>query len=199
MKFKRGSLLLVSLALAGWLGVGLAQAAEFSATVVSRMEGQETKGKVYVSGKKMRREFSTPEGTNITIARPDKKVMWMLMPGQKMYMEMQFRPSKLEKGMEMPKDQKAEMKLLGTETVNGYQTEKFETTVKDKGAPIKQYMWVSKKLGVPIKMTSQDGSFSMEYLDIKEGDVPASLFEVPQGYQKMRMPPGMPQGMPRRQ
>jgi outer membrane lipoprotein-sorting protein len=196
MTLKRASLLLVSLALAAWLGAGLAQAAEFSANVVTHMNSQETKGKVYVSGQKMRREFSTPEGTNITIARPDKKVMWVFMPGQKMYMEMQFRPSQMEKAMKMPKDQKGEMKLLGKETVNGYETEKFETTFKHKGAPVKQYIWVSKKLGVPVKVTSQDGSFSMEYLDIKEGNVPASLFEVPKGYRKMRMPPGMPQGMP---
>jgi len=192
MLLKRGSLLLVSLALAGWLGAGLAQAAEFSATVVTRTNSQEIRGKIYLAGEKMRREFSTPEGMNISIARPDKQVMWMLMSGQKSYMEMPFRQSDLGKAMEMPKDQQGQMKLLGTETVNGYETEKYETTMKGKSGPVKYYMWVSKKLGMPIKMVSMDGKFSMEYRDIKVGAVPASLFEVPPGYQKMAIPQGTP-------
>ena len=175
----------------------LAQAAEFSAVVVTRADSQETKGKIYFQGEKMRQEFSTPEGVSINIARPDKQVMWVLMPAQKMAMEMPFSKSDLAKTMSMPKDQ-AQMKLLGTETVNGYETEKYEATMKGNGKTVKHYMWVAKKLGVPIKMVSVDGKFSMEYQDIKEGSVPAGLFEVPQGYQKMTMPQGMPQGMPRR-
>ena len=33
-------------------------------------------------------------------------------------------------------------------------------------------------------MVSEDGSFSMEYQDIKPGKVEDSLFEPPQGYQQ---------------
>ena len=197
MKFTRLILILAAISLACWLGAGLAQAAEFSALVINRAGSQETQGKIYLQGEKMRQEFSNGEGMSINISRPDKQVMWMIMPDQKMYMEMQFSQSDLGKTMAMPKDQ-GQMKLLGTETVNGYETEKYETTVQGRGKTRKHYLWVSKKLGVPIKMVSQDGSFSMEYRDIKEGGLPAGLFEVPQGYQKMTMPQGMPQGMPPR-
>jgi outer membrane lipoprotein-sorting protein len=178
-----------------WLGPALA--AEFSAVVVTRADSQETKGKIYIQGEKMRQEFSSPEGKTVNIARPDKKVMWVLMPSQKMVMEMPFSQADLKKTMAMPKD-KAEMKLLGPETVNGYETEKYETSMKTNGKTVKSFVWVSKKLGVPLKMVSEDGKFSMEYLEIKEGGVAAELFEVPQGYQKMTMPAGMPQGMPMR-
>lgn len=169
----------------------LAQAMEFSAQVVTRMDSRETQGKVYLQGEKMRREFPTGEGMTITIARPDLQVMWMLMPGQKMVMEMPFDKSDLGKTMALPKDQ-AQMKLLGTEMVNGYETEKYETTMKGNGKTFKANMWVAKKLGVPIKMVSLDGKFSMEYRNIREGSLPASVFEVPPGYQKMAMPQGMP-------
>jgi hypothetical protein len=190
MKFQRKTLLLVMITLACWLGVGQALAAEFSALMVSRVGSQETQGKVFFQGEKMRQEFSSPQGTNINIARPDKMVMWMIMPGQKMYMEMPFNKAQMGKTMEMPQD-KAQMKLLGTETVNGYETEKYETTMEGRGKTVKVYMWLSKKLGIPIKMVSEDGSFSLEYRDIKEGSLPAEVFEVPQGYQKMTMPQGM--------
>lgn len=173
----------------------LALAAEFSAVVVTRADSQETKGKIYLQGEKMRQEFSTPEGMTVNIARPDKQVMLVLFPSQKMAMEMPFSKSDLARTMEMPKDQ-TQMKLLGKETVNGYETEKYETTMKGNGQTVKHYLWVAKKLGVPIKMVSVDGKFSMEYREIKEGGVSPALFEIPPGYQKMAMPPGMPQDMP---
>lgn len=193
MMIRRIILILAAITLACWLGASLAPAAEFSAQIVQRMGSQENRGKIYFQGEKMRQEFSTKEGASISIARPDKQVMWLIMPGQKMYMEMAFDKSDLGKVMQMPKEkEKAEMKLLGTETVNGYQTEKYETMIGGRGRQVKHYMWVSKKLGVPIKMASEDGSFSMEYQDIKEENLPASLFEAPAGYQKMAMPKGMP-------
>ena len=193
MKFPRRTLILVVITLACWLGVGLASAAEFSAQVVTRTGSQDLRGKVYFQGEKMRQEFSSREGVSIQIARPDRQVMWMLMPGQKMYTETPFAKSDLGKAMQMPQDQ-AQMKLLGPETVSGYETEKYETTVQDRGQTRKHYLWVAKKLGVPIKMVSQDGSFSMEYRNIKEGGVPPAVFEIPPGYQKMPLPQGMPRG-----
>jgi outer membrane lipoprotein-sorting protein len=194
MDDKRLKITLLFIVLTWWLAAGLAQAAEFSAVIINRMESRETQGKIYMKGEKMRREFAAGEQVGITIVRPDKKVMWMLMPGQKSVMEMPFSKASLEKMMGMSQEQQAEMKLLGPEKVNGYETEKYETTVKGSVKPMKHYVWVSKKLGVPIKMVSLDGKFSMNYRDIKEGGVPDSLFEIPPGYQKMTMPPGMPGG-----
>ncbi len=196
MAAKRGKMILIFLGLAWWLAAGLAQAAEFSATVVNRMESRETQGKIYMKGEKMRRDLAAGERVRIAIVRPDLKVMWMLMPGEKAYMEMPFSKASLEQMMGMSKERQAEMKLLGPETVNGYETEKYETTVKGPGQVVKSYVWVAKKFGVPIKMVSQDGKFTMEYRDIKEGGVPEAVFEIPQGYKKMTMPQGMPPGSP---
>lgn len=198
MKIKRSALWLIILTLTWWLGAGLAQAVEFSANVVTRMKGQEHKGKIYFSGEKMRHEMSTPRGKHITISRLDKKVMWMIMPRKKLYMEMELQPEDLGKNMVVSKEQLAKMKHLGTETVKGYETDKYETTAKrHQGEPVTQYVWIAKKLGVPIKVATKDGNFIMEYQDIKEGEVPASAFEVPKGYRKMKIPPGMPAGMPK--
>jgi outer membrane lipoprotein-sorting protein len=181
-----GLALAITLAISGWAG-----AAEFSAQMVTRgPDVGETQGKVYVKGDKFRQEFGAGEETHISILRPDKQVVWMLMPAGKMYMEMPITPEHTGKMMPKPKDE-ARMKLLGIETVSGYEAEKYEVSGKD-DAGSKQYVWVVKKLGIPIKMTMADGSFSMEYRNIKEGGVSDSLFEVPGGYQKMAMPGGMP-------
>jgi outer membrane lipoprotein-sorting protein len=185
-------LMLIILALPAW-----SYAAEFSADMT--MQGADapgTQGKIFVKGNNFRQEFQVEGQKHLSIMRGDKKTVWMVMPDQKMYMEMPVTPQAKAKMMEMPKDQ-AKMKLLGAETVNGYEADKYEVA-GTKGQPSKEYVWVAKRLGIPIKMAAADGSFSMEYQNIKEGSVADSLFEIPAGYQKMAMPMGMPQGMPRR-
>jgi outer membrane lipoprotein-sorting protein len=170
---------------------GAAQGAEFSATMITTAGGHETQGKIFVKGDKFRNEMQAGGGTQISIVRLDKKVMWVIMPAEKTYMEMPLNPQATQQMMiEKPEEQ--ELKLLGTETVNGYKTEKYETSVKHRGKVVKQYIWLSKKLGMPIKVAAADGSHSMEYRDIQEGGVPDALFKPPKGYQKMQMPMGMP-------
>jgi outer membrane lipoprotein-sorting protein len=196
MQIKHLKAILV-LALVVWgLTPGLARAAEFSATVVSRQDSKESRGKVYLQGPKLRREENTPEGLTITIARQDRGVMWLLVPGQQKYMEIPLAKSDLGQVMAMPR-KATQMKPLGKEMVSGYETEKFETTVKGEGRTARVYLWVSKKLGVPIKMASVDGKSSMEYRDIKEGGVPPAIFEIPPGYQKTPLPQ-MPKGKPQK-
>jgi outer membrane lipoprotein-sorting protein len=175
-----------------FLGVGAAQAAEFSATMIAKSGGQETQGKIFVKGDKVRNEIKAGGETQISIIRPDKKMMWLIMPAEKSYMEMPLNPQASAQTMIKKPESQVEMKLLGQETVNGYETEKYETSVKHRGKAVKEYIWLSKKLGMPIKVAAVDGSHSMEYRDIQEGGISDALFQPPQGYQKMQMPMGMP-------
>jgi len=180
-----------------FLLAGLAQAAEFSAVVVTKSHDQERQGKIYVKGDKIRREFSTPNGNMVTIIRGDKKVMWMLMPGQQVYREMPFNKEVMNRTLNLPSEQVTK-KLVGTETLNGYATDKYETSVKTGTGEIKGTMWIAKKLEVPLKMETAEPPFVQEYKDIKEGGVDDAVFEIPPGYEKLAMPTGMSpmKGMP---
>lgn len=171
--------------------VSLAWAAEFSAVVFNKIANHEMQGKIYIKGDKARLESSTPLGPVISILRLDKKAMWMLMPGQKTYMEIPIDKEAFAKVLNIPAVE-ASQKLPGTETINGYDTEKYETTVKTDGQEMKSTMWVSKNLGVPLKIETANKSFIQEYKDIKEGGVDDTLFELPAGYKKMTMPAGLP-------
>ena len=167
-----------------------APAAEFSAVIFQRYQGKESQNNTYVKGDKVYREFSTGNGRTIVILRPDKTVIWMIMPDQRMYMEMPYTEA-MVKDLKVAAQDVATEKHLGTETVSGYLTDKYETTVKDNGGKIKHFMWVSKQLGVPIRTSSPDGSFFMEYRDIQEGSVADNVFEPPAGFEKMALPGGM--------
>lgn len=190
MASRRSAILLWALVLSFSL-VSLAWAAEFSASVVNKIANHEMQGKIYIKADRARLESSTPLGPVISILRLDKKAMWMLMPGKKTYMEMPFDKEAYAKALNIPTDE-ASMKHIGTETINGYDTEKYETPVKTGAQEMQTTMWISKKLGVPLKIESANKSFIQEYKDIKEGGVDDAFFEIPAGYKKMTMPADLP-------
>ena len=122
------------------------------------------------------------------------KMMYMLMPEQRMYMEFRtdqnspmtqhapkfdemFRGNDPCAGREG-----ATCKKLGTESINGRTCDKWEVTPKT-GKP--ETFWIDQKLHFPIKMIN--GDITTQYTNIKEGPQDPALFKVPDGYQKMDM------------
>ena len=77
---------------------------------------------------------------------------------------------------------------LGTEKINGFTCTKkeVETTVELMGYKriVKTIVWVSKRLDMPIRTKSQDGSIT-ELRNIKEGAPANKYFEVPKEYKKV--------------
>lgn len=168
--------------------VSVASADEFSADMKSTMDGRVSKGKMFVSGKKIRMET---EG-NVTIYRPDKKVMWIVMDKDKSYMEMPIDESQLPKTEEKVKGEMSR-KHLGAETVNGYKCDKYEVTYKpNKGKSETMLQWISKDMKFPVKTADTKGKWTTEFSNIKKS-APGDVFDPPKGYKKMQMPsfPGM--------
>jgi hypothetical protein len=157
-------------------------AQEFSADMVMTQKGVTTSAKVFMSGQKSRMEAPG----SISISRMDKKVMWILMPEQKMYMEQAFDPSKM-----MVSSGKIEGELertpLGKDTVDGRVTDKYKVTYEIQGMRNEMYQWIESGSNFPLKTASLDDSWSAEYRNIKTGPQPDSLFEVPAGYKKFSM------------
>ncbi|MDI6755354.1 MAG: hypothetical protein QME78_13285 [Thermodesulfobacteriota bacterium] len=161
-------------------------AAEFSADMINKAQGQTLQSKIYMKKNKIRLETKGEEA--YSIVRTDKNVAWMVFPKDKAYMEMipqgpQVQGEKL-KG-------EVSRKYLGSETIDGRPTKKYEVILKDADISDKAYQWMATDLNYPIKISAVDGSWSTEYKNIKVGAQPDSLFELPAGYEKMAMP-GMP-------
>jgi outer membrane lipoprotein-sorting protein len=178
------------------------RAAEFSADMIQKMQGQTQTGKVFIKGKKMRMEMDTPGNKMVHIMLPEQKKTIMLMTKEKMYMEMTAanNPGSSPSSDKEELEKIATVKQLGTETINGYLCDKLQVIFHDKNQGTST-QWVSKKLNFPIKMVSQTphGEAVTEYQNIKEGSVPDSSFIIPPGYQQMPMAGmgghGMPQGI----
>ena len=187
------------LALALTLMAASAQAAEFSAQVVTRTQMGEARGKIYVKGARIRNEMQWG-GNRVGIFSPEEQVIWFLMPEARAYMEMPLGGEASRGFITLPKDP-GRLKHLGTETVNGYLTDKYDSAMEMAGQTFRQTVWVARELKFPIKMQSADGSMYVEYRDIKEGPQPDGLFQVPEGYRKIGIPfpLGAPQPKAKRQ
>ncbi|MCG6534131.1 MAG: DUF4412 domain-containing protein [Syntrophales bacterium LBB04] len=160
-------------------------AIEFSADMVSNTHGQTTTSKVFAKDQKFRME---PMGQPMySIVRGDKHVIWMVMPDQKSYMEMQANPNQQLKVEEKVQGEFSR-KLIGSEKIDGHPAQKYEVTYGEGGKTEKMYQWMATDIKFPVKTAAVDGNWTIEYRNIKMGTQPASLFEVPLGYNKMGLP-----------
>ncbi|HID50275.1 MAG TPA: hypothetical protein EYP40_11820, partial [Chromatiales bacterium] len=90
-----------------------------------------------------------------------------------------------------PDGSMAEMNLLGREKINGRLTEKWEAaTVQPDGQRMRSLQWHDVKLKIAIR-EELPGGYVRELKDIRLGEQPASLFEIPDDYQQIQMP-GLP-------
>jgi hypothetical protein len=171
----------------------LATLPQFSADMTTKHGGESTQGKIYFGSNKIRMDMNAGGRDMQMITDILKKTSYMIMPQQRMYMEMSATgPMAGARGRTpdvKPVDPNnpcanqpgVTCKKVGTETVNGRACDKWEFTGDGKHTA-----WIDQKLHIPVKTVSSDGA-TMELTNIKEGAQPASLFEIPAGYQKMDM------------
>ena len=155
-------------------------AQDFSADMVSSSAEGSFTGKIYVSGEKSLMEM--PEA--ITISRMDKKVAWMLMPSEKMYMEQPLNPHSAVSTTDKI-DGEIERKVEGNEQVNGRDTTKYRVTFQAEGKREEVFQWIDESAHIPVKTAAIDGSWSSEFKNIHTGPQDQSSFEIPAGYRPM--------------
>jgi hypothetical protein len=172
---------------------------EFSAEIVN-LQGSASQPsvKVFVTKGKMRVEDQQKAGhTGAVIVDFAKGTTLVLVSEQKMYMEMPqamgkergiafFRPMEVENAcgelQKMAFKTGGSCQKIGNETVNGRNAVKYEG--KSAEGETSQF-WIDPKLAFPVKWQGKGGGG--ELANIQEGAQPASLFEIPAGFQKMDM------------
>ncbi len=87
-----------------------------------------------------------------------------------------------------PNGQTMELKLLGTETIDGRQVEKWQATVQvPNQQPVESFQWYDPELKLAVRAELPGGVVS-ELKDVRVGTQPDSLFVVPAGYTRVTMP-----------
>jgi len=179
--------LVVLVLLAGWTWA-LAQTQEFSADQILLGPGGEQQGKIYFKPDRWRVEVTQtqPVRTIVQISRMDKKVAWMLIPEDKVYMETPLFPDMTPWAEKMPGE--IERKSLGEETIAGQPAEKYQVKVFNGETAQELYLWGSKELKVPVKTMTLDGKYSTELRNIQVKPQPDDLFEIPSDFKKISPP-----------
>jgi hypothetical protein len=154
-------------------------AEDFSADMINTTKDGIFKGKIFITKDKTRMEVPG----SITITRIDKKVVWILMPKDKMYMEQPFDPGKVVATSEKISGE-IERKLIGQEIIDGRMTNKYQIVYNQDGKRETIFQWIAVGLNIPVKIAAGDNSWTMEYKNIKIGKQSDALFEVPADYQK---------------
>jgi hypothetical protein len=76
---------------------------------------------------------------------------------------------------------------IGTGTINGRKAIEYEVaTPTDKGSEDHTYYWVDMDLGFLVKSQETSTDITFEYQDIKVEAQPASLFEIPAEFRRIR-------------
>ena len=164
-----------------------AAALDFSAEFVEK-EGETTRrGKLFMTSEKSRFEL---DGTGeIEVTRADKRVMWLIFPKKKVYVEEAFSGALLSALPEgTPKDTgDLSREDLGYEIVDTFRLRKYLVTVKYNNgeAEDRYYEWRRSDFPIPVKTESLNGEYSCEYKKIKFAPQDPNLFNEPKGYRRI--------------
>ena len=168
--------------------------AQFTADMVTTEREVSKTGKFFFEKPFYRMDMEEGGQKMFVVVNNETKTTRVFMPSEKMYMEMKSDDMKslsndVFQSLEAQKE-KYETKLVGKETVNGYECEKYQVIID--GSPVSTY-WQSPEIEYPIKVVSgQNQNMVMELKNIKKGDVDDAMFKIPAGFTKMEMPmPGM--------
>jgi hypothetical protein len=174
-----------------------ASARELSAKMVVKEGGETYISRLYIKGEKYRVEVEGQKG--YSILRTDRNTMWIVLPDQKAYIEVALDPAQKPR-VQQRFPNEVGRRLVGTETVNGHPSEKYEVTLKDGDKKDTIYQWVATDLDdFPLRTAAVDGSWSTDYEDIRTS-VPDSMFEMPSDYERLsvRSTPGGGSSKPKR-
>lgn len=170
-----------------------AWAVELSADVVRRGRGQEQTSKVFIKGDKIRLEgIPAPGGgEGYNILRTDKKVIWLVQPERKTYIELPLghltdMSQQAVTGGKLPGE--ATRRELGQEKIDGRPTTKYEVIYSVAGQNYMIHQWLDRELKLPLKTAGTDGSWSVEYRNLRLEPQPEARFELPADYQVISLP-----------
>ena len=156
-----------------------ASALDFSAERVVKSGKSVVTAHVNAKADRWRFEFTQPQGgASIIIVRMDYGTSWLILSKRRQYLEV---PVANDHRLVVSEAMAGEIsrEFVGEETLNGYPTELFEVTVKDRDETRQYYRWVTKTQRFPLKTVSKQGEWSEEFRRVIFTEQSPFLFELP--------------------
>jgi hypothetical protein len=166
---------------------------EYSAASTIQTPKGPQHGRVWRTPNALRHEMTGDARGNTVIARLDRKVAWLLVPEQKLAIELGLEnfglPTELLTGAGIRQTPE------GQETIAGQRTTKVhvERAPNQTGnGSFDGYVWTTAQ-GVIMKIVgsganqSRTGSVNVSFSDVKVGQQDPALFELPAGYRRLAL------------
>lgn len=141
---------------------------------------------VWLKAKKMRTEMTAEGQTTIMLIDLDTRIMYMYMPAQNMAIRMNMNDT-----VPTPANEEAQSvtdfsyTITGTETFDGKSCLVVEYT--SQGAVTRQWIWKDRGFPVKVETTAAGVKSVIEYRNFDFGDIPDSMFALPEGVQVVQM------------
>ena len=169
-------------------GASPAAPAEFSASLVKRVEGRRFEAQVFAKGDRIRLEYKYAVKTelgysSIEIIRLDKHESWFLLAQRRQIFPVPVKPEEILPIQPSLPGEKSRT-LVGDATTIGHASKLYEVRVDYNGRNERFYEWVDVETGVVLKLVSQDRDWSIEYSRIRFSPQPDYYFEEPTGYRR---------------
>lgn len=179
-------LLLVSPALAG-----PPKPPDLTADQVMTFKGdKQSRGKIYVSGNRMRNDMELGERKLTTILDWKLKKSWVLMPPPLGCVEQPLTDD--PKNPFATANVESNEELIGSETIDGHPTKKYRVTSSIDGKKYVGFQWRATDLGgVVLRHTDEPETYRVEYRNVVLGKPDAKLLEPPSDCKAGFSPMGM--------
>jgi len=182
---RRQIVISVIVTLGAWLGAeSFAQALEFTADQITKIDGRTHKANIYYRDQMWRIEHHSLGPVNVSIIRKDKQVVWLLLSRTKHFKTVPYDP---EQDLRVTERLEGEVSRqeIGQEVREGHPTILYEVTTKQGERVEAYYQWVATDLHFPMKLAKKDGSWIVEYHHVKLRAVSDALFNLPVNFQPL--------------
>ena len=164
-----------------WTATEPAQALQFTAEQVTRAGGHTYRGNLYYRDDMWRIEHNNRGSVEVTIGRKDKGLMWLLLGRIK-----QFATLPLDDAigivLERPMKHETQRELIGNEVLDGHPTALFQVTTREGEHVVVYYQWWAEDLQLALRLARQDGSWIMDYKNVRLRPLSTRLFDLPLNY-----------------
>lgn len=176
-------MMLAALGLASAAGAP-AQALEFTADRVMKMDGRTSKSNIYYRDTMWRIEHHAMGPVNVSIVRKDKQVVWLLLSRMKHFKTVPYTADQ-ELFVTERLEGEVSREEIGQETREGHPTVLYEVVTKHGERTEVYYQWLATDIQFPMKLAKKDGSWIVEYQHVKMRAVSDYLFQLPVNFQPL--------------
>jgi hypothetical protein len=159
-------------------------ALEFTADQIIKSGRKTQKANIYYRDDRWRLEHQSLSPVNVTIVRKDKQLMWLLISRVRHFKTLPYDPAQAPKVSEYLEGE-VSREEIGTEVREGHPTVLYEVTVQNGDQTDAYYQWFATDIKFPMQLTRKDGSWSVEYRNVKLRRVTDYLFQLPVNFKPL--------------